>query len=69
MTTLILTPAYNRDYKTQAAVREAWATGKDFIIENPGYPTYINCQDPRPGITGLQFRYDQKRRVLYLKLS
>jgi hypothetical protein len=66
---LVLSPAYGKDYKTQAAVREAWATGKDFIIENPGYPTYINIQDLTPDITGLQFRYDQKRRVLYLKLS
>jgi hypothetical protein len=29
---LVLTPAYDRDYKSAAEVREAWESGKDFEV-------------------------------------
>lgn len=35
---ITLTPAYNRDYKSKAAVLQDWLAGKDFIIETAGVP-------------------------------
>lgn len=68
---LTLTPALGRDYKTQAEVRKAWASGQDFRLEPSG--VYISIRDLslphwNEPITGLQFRYNKLSRTFYLAL-
>jgi hypothetical protein len=48
---LTLIPAYGRDYKTAAAVKTAWAEGKDFQIATcgPDDGRMINVADSRKG--------------------
>ena len=44
---MTIIPAYGRDYKSQAAVKQAWKDGKDFKIMSigPDDGRYINIQD------------------------
>jgi len=66
-TYLTVVPFHGRDYKSQKAVKEAWAAGKDFLIRDvssrwDGKP--INKEDAdRSGVT-VNVRYDKNRKVL-----
>lgn len=43
---LLIKPAYGRDYKNKQEVEEAWNSNKDFIITSPGIKgKYINKSD------------------------
>ncbi len=45
---LTVTPAYGRDYRTEAEVKKDWSEGKDFIIATVMHRDcgrYINKQD------------------------
>lgn len=60
-----LTPAYGRDYKSQAAVSEAWHKGQDFIIASFGHrydgkPMNINQTNPGDSF---EIRYSNLRKV------
>lgn len=65
---ITVTPAYGRDYSSQKAAREAWQSGKDFIIadiQNPWSGKPINLQDARSaGIETVNVRYAKLRKVL-----
>ena len=61
-------PAYGRDYKSAAAVHEAWAQGHDFIVADmhdkyDGKP--VNIEDAR-GLT-VTARYSELRKVVKLQ--
>ena len=64
MTTLTVTPGYGRDYKSAQDAKSDWAAGKDFVIANPGYPTYINKQDAERYGVKVYLRYDSLRKVV-----
>lgn len=58
MTTLTVTPGYGRDYKSADDAISDWAAGKDFVIANLGYPTYINKRDAERYGVEVWLRYD-----------
>ena len=75
MSTVILTPAYGRDYKNKAQVTNDWKDGKDFIIRNitdpyEGKPCSI--RDTKflkdAGYTHAQIRYARLTKLIMVKL-
>ncbi len=70
MDTLEVTPAYGVDYTSQAAVKQAWADGKDFLIETvgPDWHRYINRQDAeREPSTTVMVRYAGLMKVMVVQ--
>lgn len=66
---MIVVPAYGRDYKSRKEVKEAWESGKDFLIQDISSPDdgrYVNIEDVPDG-TSLQIRYKKLTQVLILK--
>ncbi len=65
---LTLTPSYGRDYKSAAAVRADWATGKDFTIASVGpcRGRQVNKEDAPPGAV-LNIRYKRLTRVCVVR--
>jgi hypothetical protein len=70
MKTNSIVPSWGRDYKSKAAVLEAWNSFKDFRLEPQGQ--YVNKnqvhQLKEAGITHLNFRYKKLRNVFVLEL-
>jgi hypothetical protein len=67
MTTyLSAVPAYGRDYKSARAVREDWAAGKDFRVEDLRSGGYVN-KDDKPADVTLNVRYSRLTRVVVIK--
>lgn len=67
MTTyLSAVPAYERDYKSAKAVREDWAAGKDFLIQDMTASGYIN-KDDKPADVVLNVRYARLTKVAVIK--
>lgn len=65
MRTLTLTPAYGRDYKSQAAVLKDFLDEKDFIVQPEG--RYINKQQiPRGAI--IKFRYSNMEQEFIVEV-
>jgi hypothetical protein len=68
-TRITVVPAYGRDYKSQKEVKEAWAAGHDFQINDMSHPDngrYVNKDDQVKGIT-FNIRYKGNREVCVLK--
>lgn len=69
------TPAYGRDYRSQAALRADWNEGKDFRLHVPGAGSapYFSIRDlPRllaDGVRCINFRYARNTRVLPIQLA
>lgn len=64
MTTV--TPAYGRDYKTAAAAKAAWKSGKDFLLRDitsryDGKP--CSCRDFAAGAR-VAIRFDNMRKMV-----
>ena len=72
MKTIILSPAYGRDYTKKADVIAALCHGSDFIIEdviNPYRGGYINIAElMAAGFTDIELRYNKKQKVTMYKL-
>ena len=64
MTTLTVTPAYGRDYKSAKSVRAAWDSLKDFRIANPVNASYINKLDAKRFGVKVYVRYDSLRKIV-----
>lgn len=63
---MTLTPAYGRDYKSQKAVKEAWAQDKDFEVADIFHPECGRMVN-RPqlkGETGVYIRYSSLRKIV-----
>ena len=61
---LTISPAYGRDYKSQAEVEAAFELGKDFKMESIGQGgTYCSIRDFAPG-TVVSIRYNKLQRVV-----
>jgi hypothetical protein len=75
MHTLNVTGAHGKDYKSKKLLTDDWNAGKDFWTN--GTPKvmqgYLSIRDvpamKADGITHLEFRYNNNRDVLVLKLS
>jgi hypothetical protein len=62
-------PAYGRDYKSQAKVREAFESGKDFEMLSFEYGgKYCSIRDFAPGVT-VNLRYRRHEMVLPYKVK
>lgn len=69
---ITVSPAYGRDYKTAEEAFTAWKGNKDFKIETPGYPGYINSADAlRLGVPGdtIRIRYTKKTLLLVIRVN
>lgn len=67
---MTLVPSYGRDYKSKAAVQEAWDSNKDFTIcdmSSPDNGRYINKQDATVGMI-LSIRYSGLRKVYVIRM-
>lgn len=70
---LEVTPAYGRDYKTQAEAKAAWDAGKDFILQDISSPwdgKPINKEDAKNGgYTTVNIRFKRNTQVAVVKLA
>jgi hypothetical protein len=76
MKSLILIPAYGRDYKSQSALFDDLKSGKDFRIVDYFYGNdgrYINRHQftllAKAGFTNLEIRYAKKTRCVFIDLA
>ena len=76
MKSLILIPAYGRDYKSQSALYDDLKSGKDFRIVDYFYGNdgrYINRHQfsllAKAGFTNLEIRYMKKTRCVFIDLA
>ena len=71
MKTIIVTPAYGRDYKSRKDVLKDWNDNKDFIIQP--HRRYVNKQQTgeliEDNYTHISFRYNKLLKVFLLALS
>lgn len=59
---ITLTPAYGRDYKDAASVREDWEANKDFVIADISHPyngKYANKSDLTGSVKQVRIRYNR----------
>ena len=59
-------PAYGRDYKSAKAVREDWASGKDFLTVGFNSGGYVNKAD-KPADVILNVRFQKQTKVCVIK--
>jgi hypothetical protein len=76
MKSLILIPAYGRDYKSQSALYEDIKSNKDFrIVDYFGGldGRYVNRQQFKQliqdGFTSLEIRYAKKTKCIFIDIS
>lgn len=62
MNSIIISPAYGRDYNTKQAIIESWISGKDFKLHFPTQETYCSIRD-FPAGTFCEIRYGGMRKV------
>lgn len=66
-TSVTVIPFYGRDYKSKAAVLEAWNADKDFTIQGfGGHGRAINKSDaenPEYGVHSVSVRYDRNTKL------
>ena len=75
MNTLILKPAYGRDYKNKAMVLADWQSNKDFIICNfnspwCGRPVSISSiiDLKASGYSNIELRYSKLTKLIMISL-
>jgi hypothetical protein len=76
MTSLILIPAYGRDYKSQSALYDDIKAGKDFRIVDYFHGLdgrYVNRSQFKQlvyeGFTNLEIRYAKKTRCIFIDIT
>ena len=67
MSQITVSEAYGRDYKSKAAVLNAWNANRDFVIRSLGHHAYINKADADAQKIGITFRYDKDRKAFVHK--
>ena len=68
---MTLTPAYGRDFKSQAAVKAAFAANSDFIIADFNHPDsgrYCNRADLLGSETSVMIRYAKLRKIVQVTI-
>lgn len=63
---LVLVPAYGRDYKSKKEVMAAWLAGKDFRVEPQG--CYINLSDAQVGMQ-LEIHYKKLQSLTLFRVT
>lgn len=67
MSTLILVPAYGKDYQTESEVMESWNAGNDFIIRTLNVRgTYASIRDLdsiKEAFSLVYIRYDKGNQI------
>lgn len=71
--TLIVVPAYGRDYKTSKEVMLAWAGNADFQIADitsRWHGSYVNLGDLRTtlGVSCVKIRYNRMQKTLLVDI-
>ena len=68
MTWHIVSPAYDRDYKSKAEASLDWLDGKDFVYENigPDMGRYVSRKDLPKG-SRVEIRYNKKQRLVVIE--
>jgi hypothetical protein len=70
-TSVTISPAYGRDYKSKAAALAAWEAGDDFSMGGGGGP-YLSRADAgslkERGLTSISLRYGKLRKQLIVKM-
>lgn len=61
-TWIVATPAYGRDYTTQAQVRADWAAGKDFQVQPTGQ--YVNNEDARNHNLKVEVKFARRTKTV-----
>lgn len=74
LTSISLTPAYGRDYKTPTEVFKDWSEGKDFRMHTPQGSTYCSVRDlellkEEYGVETLSFHYDKRSKLVCLNTN
>ena len=74
MKTLVISPAYGRDYTTASQVMAAWHDGKDFMIQSLRYGgTYVSIRDAKAlvadGYVAVELRYMKKTKLTVCSLE
>lgn len=65
---LMVAPAYGRDYLSEEQARKAWDEGKDFVVY--GTSTYINLEDAKTaGFTEVRIRFRKRTKLVTVKLA
>jgi hypothetical protein len=73
MRTLVVTPAYGRDYKSKKAASQDWKDGKDFVSRDfsmPDRPLSIRDTEAlkSEGFGEVQIRYKRMMNLVVVKL-
>jgi len=70
MSIVTVSPAYGRDYKSQKEVKEAWESGKDFVVQSMFNGGYINKQGAlEQGVSTVNIRYKKMSNVVVVKVK
>ena len=74
MKTLVISPAYGRDYASVSQVLADWHDGKDFIIQSLRYGgAYVSIRDTpalvADGYTMVELRYMKKTKLAISSLE
>lgn len=74
MNTIVLVPAYGRDYKSEVALMKDWKAGKDFKVASlkwMGAYTSSNELDTlrAEGYTHIEFRFNKLNDLHILEIS
>jgi hypothetical protein len=70
--TLIVVPAYGRDYTREDAVLAAWEGGADFENVTVGVRgRYVSCRSPlaEHGVTSVEIRYADLRELVIVPVE
>ncbi len=59
-----VTPAYGRDYTSQAKVRQAWADGLDFLVNDFALSGYITKDEAAKAGLTINLRYAGLTKVV-----
>jgi hypothetical protein len=68
-TSMTISGAYGRDYKSLKAAQKDWDANKDFTMRDlfHGGGTYVNKEDAANMREAIMVRYDQDRKIGRLK--
>lgn len=70
MDSIILFPAYGRDYSSKRACLDDWNAGKDFYAITPCTCGYISKNDREAKtFTSIEFRYKNKTKSFFYHME
>lgn len=65
---IMVAPAYGRDYLNAEQAQKAWEDGSDFVVY--GTNTYINNEDAKTaGFTEVRIRFRKRTKLVAVKVA